>query len=145
MPTFGLDHLAKLSQAGGAFSTGQSVGSLVLADVVIANTPTGIITSLYGENSTSLLLQNIGFFNVQSAVVDDVEGTALLDGGDAIVKQSWGFGMFNDASGQSFFANGMDLPAMNRTGSLFTSPASELLDNYLFTRRRPRQVVSNLA
>jgi hypothetical protein len=125
-------------QAGGAFSTGQSVGSLVLADVIIANTPTGIITSLYGENSTSLLLQNIGFFNVQSAVVDDVKGKALLNGGDVVVKQSWGFGMFNDASGKSFFASGMDLPAINRTGALFVSPSSELLDNYFYTRRRPK-------
>jgi hypothetical protein len=81
---------------------------------------------LYGENSTSLLLQNIGFFNVESA---------------AVIKKSWGFGMFNDASGQSFFANGIDLPAMNRTGALFVSPASELLDNYFYTRRRPRLVV----
>jgi hypothetical protein len=96
---------------------------------------------LYGENSTSLLLQNIGFFNVESAVVDDVKGKALLGGGDAVIKKSWGFGMFNDASGQSFFANGIDLPAMNRTGALFVSPASELLDNYFYTRRRPRLVV----
>jgi hypothetical protein len=88
------------------------------------------------------MLQNIGFFNVESAVVDDVKGTALLDGGDAIIKKSRGFGMFIDASGESFFANGIDLPAMNRTGSLFTSPASDLLENYYYTRRRPRSVTS---
>jgi hypothetical protein len=88
------------------------------------------------------MLQNIGFFNVESAVVDDVKGTALLDGGDAIIKKSQGFGMFIDALGESFFANGIDLPAMNRTGSLFTSLASDLLKNYYYTRRRPRLVTS---
>jgi hypothetical protein len=124
-------------QAGGAMSTGQSVGSLVLVDAIIANTPTGIITSLFDENSTSLLIQNTGFFNVESAVVDNVKNKVLLAGGDSVIKKSWGFGMFSDTTGESFFANAVDIPAMNRTDSLTAEPASELLGRYFFTRRRP--------
>ncbi|KAJ6070768.1 CAZyme family GH55 [Penicillium canescens] len=44
--------------AGGALSTGQSVGSYILVDAIIANTPTGIRTSLYADDSTAVLLQN---------------------------------------------------------------------------------------
>jgi hypothetical protein len=64
--------------AGGRGSTGQSVGSLILVDSLIANTVNGIITSLLKENSTSLLLQNVGFFNVKTAVQDSVSKKILI-------------------------------------------------------------------
>ncbi|KAK6697604.1 hypothetical protein SNK04_013857 [Fusarium graminearum] len=67
--------------AGGSHSTGQSLGSLILSDTIIANTPNGIITSLHAENSTSFLLQNVGFFNVRTAVTDSIQKKTLLAGG----------------------------------------------------------------
>ncbi|KAF3492429.1 LysM domain-containing protein [Arthroderma uncinatum] len=79
--------------AGGTGSTGQSVGSLTLVDSLIANTPLGISTSLYGENSTSFLIQNTGFFNVKTAIIDTSKGRVLLNGGDEVLVDSWGFGL----------------------------------------------------
>ncbi|KMU92714.1 hypothetical protein CIHG_10500 [Coccidioides immitis H538.4] len=80
--------------AGGPGSTGQSVGSLLLLGSIIANTPVGISTSLYGRNSTSLLVQNTGFFNVKAAISENVEGKVLLPGGNEVMVDSWGFEFF---------------------------------------------------
>jgi hypothetical protein len=67
-------------KAGGSLSTGQSLGFLVLVDAIIANTPTGIETSMFAENSTSLLLQNVRFFNVKDSITDVVLSKVLLAG-----------------------------------------------------------------
>ena len=88
-----------VTQAGGIGSTGQAVGSLVLVDAVIANTPTGIITTLFKENSTSLLLQNVGFFNTKTAVYEEAAKKDLLAGGNEVKVESWGFGMLNTPDG----------------------------------------------
>ncbi|OOQ86762.1 hypothetical protein PEBR_19895 [Penicillium brasilianum] len=56
--------------AGGLMSDGQSVGAYILVDAIIANTPTGILTSSYQDNSTAVLLQNVGFFNIQKSYVN---------------------------------------------------------------------------
>jgi hypothetical protein len=72
---------------GGAsrpMSNGQPVGSLILTDALIANTPTGIVTSLHAENSTALLVQNTGFFNMKDAIVDQVLLKTLDAGGDKV-------------------------------------------------------------
>ncbi|RHZ48193.1 uncharacterized protein CDV56_102104 [Aspergillus thermomutatus] len=122
--------------AGGSMSNGQGVGSLILADAIIANTPNGIVTSLHTENSTSLLLQNVGFFNVKTAVVDSVRNQVLLPGGNEVLKDSWGFGMVNDATGVGSFVNGQDIPVMNRTEKMLGSQA--YVKPNLFTRRRPQ-------
>ncbi|GME48353.1 hypothetical protein CDV56_101071 [Neofusicoccum parvum] len=124
--------------AGGAGSTGQSVGSLILTDTLIANTPNGIITSLYAENSTSLLLQNVGFFNVETAVKDDFQNKVLVPGGNEQILESWGFGLMNNATGQGVFANGQDIPAMNRTSALLSPTGYDKMKPNLFTRRRPK-------
>ncbi|PTB47605.1 carbohydrate-binding module family 50 protein [Trichoderma harzianum CBS 226.95] len=122
--------------AGGAHSTGQGVGSLVLVDTIIANTPNGIVTSLAAENSTSFLLQNVGFFNVQKAVQDNVRGTTMLAGGNQVLVDSWGFGQINNATGPSKFVNGANIPAMTRPSSLLGVTNQNMKPN-LFTRRRP--------
>lgn len=109
---------------------------MILADAIIANTPNGIITSLYAENSTSLLLQNVGFFNVKTAIQDSVEKKILLAGGDEVLKDSWGFGMINDASGVSSFADGTDIPIIQRPSQLL-GDQSYVKTNF-FTRRRPQ-------
>ncbi|KAH8698403.1 pectate lyase superfamily protein-domain-containing protein [Talaromyces proteolyticus] len=113
--------------AGGPLSTGQSLGSLVLVDAIIANTPNGIVTSLYAENSTSLLLQNVGFFNVQNAVTDSVLSKVLLAGATRVTG----------ANGANNFANGENIPVMNRTESLLSSQLAYVKPNF-YTRRRPK-------
>ncbi|RSL59951.1 hypothetical protein CEP54_007051 [Fusarium duplospermum] len=104
--------------AGGAHSTGQSVGSIILMDSLIANTQNGIVTSLHAENSTSLLVQNVGFFNVKTAITDSFKDRVLLDGGNEVHVDSWGFGRITDADGVGKFVNGDSIPVMNRTADL---------------------------
>ncbi|KAF5862733.1 hypothetical protein ETB97_011180 [Aspergillus alliaceus] len=98
---------------GGPISTGQDLGLLVLADTIIANTLNGTIISLYTENSTSLLLQNIVFFNIKTAITDSVKNQVILAGRDKVLKDSWGFSMINNATGNGSFVSGQDIPAMN--------------------------------
>ncbi|KAH2165080.1 hypothetical protein KXV74_005974 [Aspergillus fumigatus] len=106
--------------AGGLMSNGQGVGSIILADAIIANTPNGIITSLYNENSTSFLIQNV-----------------LLAGGNEVLKDAWGFGMTVDNSTSAArFINGQDIPVMNRTDALIGTNA--YVKPNLYTCRRPR-------
>ncbi|KAJ5613709.1 hypothetical protein N7528_007363 [Penicillium herquei] len=122
--------------AGGPFSTGQGVGSFVLVDAIIANTPTGIITTLESENSTALLLQNVGFYNTQTAILDNTAGKTLIAGGDQTILESWGFGMVNDPDGARF-VSGANLLAMNRTASTVGNTTYNTGPNF-FTRRRPK-------
>jgi len=109
----------------------------MLVDAVIANTPNGIVTSLAAENSTSFLLQNVGFFNVQTAVKDSFEGTTLIPGGDQVLIDSCGFGKISDAKGAGVFINGANIPAMTREPSLLGLAYTNMKPN-LFTRRRPK-------
>lgn len=122
--------------AGGPMSNGQPVGSLVVTDALIANTPTGIVTSLYAENSTALLVQNTGFFNVQDAIVDDVLSKTLVAGGNEVFVDNWGFGMLSEEPGISQFVNGQAIPGMNRTASLLADTG--YVNPNFFTRRRPK-------
>jgi hypothetical protein len=123
--------------AGGEFSTGQSLGSLILMDTIIANTPNGIVTSLHAENSTSFLLQNVGFFNVKTAVTDSIAKKTLLAGGDEVYVESWGFGRITNKNGTGSFVNGVNIPAMNRSDEL-TGIKNDKMKPNLFTRRRPK-------
>lgn len=116
-------------------STDQGVGSFTLVDAIIANTPTGIITSLYQDNSTAFLLQNVGFFNVQQAIVAESITESLLAGGNEVLVDSWGFGMYANSSG-TFFAQQSDLVTMERNAALVGSN-SYVKPNF-FTRRRPQ-------
>lgn len=118
-------------------SSGQGVGSIVLADAIIANTPNGIITSLYEEKSTSFLIQNVGFFNVEIAIQDSAEGRVLLAGGNKVLEDSWGFGMtVNNSTGAASFVNGQDIPAINRTEELLSTDA--YVKSNLYTRHHPK-------
>lgn len=112
------------------------MGSLVLADAIIANTPNGIITSLYAENSTSLFLKNVGFFNVKNAITDDVKNQVLLAGGDEVLKDAWGFGRVTNAEGTGSFVSGEDILTGNMYDGLLGSQA--YVKSNLFTRRRPQ-------
>ncbi|KAJ4156154.1 hypothetical protein LMH87_001367 [Akanthomyces muscarius] len=123
--------------AGGSHSTGQGVGSLLLTDTIIANTPAGIVTSLQADSSTSFLMQNVGFFNVTAAVKDTVKNRDLLAGGQEVHVPSWGFGRVTDAKGTSRFVDADYIPAMNRSEELLGSAYDKMQRN-LFTRRRPK-------
>ncbi|CEI63499.1 unnamed protein product [Fusarium venenatum] len=130
--------LVVVGGAGGLESSGQSVGSLILVDSIIANTPKGIVSSLVGENSTSFLLQNVGFFNVKQSVTDATKNKVLVAGGNEVVLKSWGFGQIKNATSDTgFFVNGDNIPAMNRSKSLLGSQYDKLQPN-LFSRRRPK-------
>ncbi|KAJ5553987.1 hypothetical protein N7513_003946 [Penicillium frequentans] len=122
--------------AGGPLSTGQGVGSFVLVDAIIANTATGITTTLYNRNSTALLLQNVGFYNTRNAIIDENVNEALIPGGDQTILDSWGFGMVNDPAG-SRFVSGANLLAMNRSSALVGNTTYNIQSNF-FTRRRPK-------
>jgi hypothetical protein len=111
-----------------------------LADSIIANTPTGIVTSLLAENSTSFLLQNVGFFGVQTAISDSSQNQVLLAGvpGGARVVDSWGFGMVNNATnGMATFTNAGYMTPMPRKPELTGKQYDQMQPN-LFTRRRPK-------
>lgn len=115
-------------------STGQSVGSLILMDALISNTDNGIVTSLLAENSTSFLLQNSLFSDVITAVLDNVKGDILLEGGHQVVVDSWGFGRVATSSTNSTFYNGQNIPGMDRPGTMI-SPG--YYKPNFFQRRRP--------
>jgi hypothetical protein len=108
-------------------------------DAIIANTPTGIVTSLLAENSTSLLLQNVGFFNVQNSVTDSVLSKVLLAGGNEVPVDNWGFGRVTNANGESSFINGANISPMNRTDSLLSTELAYVKPNF-YTRRRPKYI-----
>lgn len=109
---------------------------MILVDAYIYSTPIGILTSLESQNDTSLLLQNVGFFAVMTAVEDIVLGKVLLAGGTSVTVDSWGFGLVVNSTGTSSFVNAQKIPAMNRSESLFAN-FSWAATNNLYTRRRP--------
>lgn len=129
---------ANEAQAGGPIgSTGQGVGSFLLVDAIIADTPTGIVTSLHAENSTSMLLQNVGFFNVKTSVTDFALSRVLLAGGDEVFADNWGFGKVANSDGSTQFVNAANIPEMNRTALLLSSELAYVKPNF-YTRRRPK-------
>lgn len=92
------------------------------------------MASLHAENSTSFLLQNIGFFNIKTAVTDTISKKILLAGGDEVYVESWGFRRITNKEGDSSFINGEHIPAMNRSLELTGIQNNKIKPN-LFTRR----------
>lgn len=80
-------------------------------------------------------MQNVGFFNVQQAIVAETITAPILAGGDEVLVDSWGFGMYANSSG-TFFAQQSDLATMNRNAALVGSNA--YVKPNFFTRRRPQ-------
>ena len=110
--------------------------SLLLVDAIIANTPTGILTALEGTNSTSLLLQNVGFFNVQTAVHDVIANKTLLAGGNQVLMNGWGIGSITNPAGVTSFAAGRNVSVPARPAALLGTAYTNMKPNW-FTRRRP--------
>lgn len=110
----------------------------MLVDAIIANTKNGIVTTLNSDHATSFLLQNVGFFNVETAVQDKAGNQVLVAGGNQVILDSWGFGLLSNATGeQSTFVNGDTIPAMDRPKEFLGKSYDNMKPN-LFTRRRPK-------
>lgn len=124
--------------AGGPFSTGQGVGSMILADMLVSNTNLAVKTSLFADNLTAFLLMNSRFTNVATIVRDDATSTTLL-AGSASVKtvESWAFGRVTDSNGNTSFVNAQDILSMARPPSLVLPSSSGTPQNFFYTRRRP--------
>lgn len=110
----------------------------MLVDAIIANTKNGIVTTLTSDHATSFLLQNVGFFNVETAVQDQEAKKTLVAGGNQVVLESWGFGLVNNATGKaSTFVNGGNIPVIDRPKEFLGKKHDKMQPN-LFTRRRPK-------
>ncbi|WYZ42188.1 hypothetical protein EsH8_V_001083 [Colletotrichum jinshuiense] len=109
--------------AGGPFSTGQGVGSLSLVDVHMYGVPVAVETSLFADNSTALHIDNGGFTNCDTIVLDSQAGTVLYPGNAAgqTDVMSWGFGKVADPSGETGFVNGADMPVPEYPASLLVT------------------------
>ncbi len=124
--------------AGGEFSTGQGVGSLVLTDVSMTSVTLGIDTSLLADNSSAFLLQNGGFTSVNTIILDSAANKVLYPGSASgtIMVDSWGFGQVANASGETGFVNGQTIATPQRPASL-VGPTTHGTQGTYFSRRRP--------
>jgi polygalacturonase len=68
--------------------------------------------------------------------MDGEKNQVLIPGANELVLDSWGFGKINNATGNSTFSNGANIPAMNRSTALLGAAYDKMKPN-LFTRRRP--------
>lgn len=107
-----------LNMASGA-PNGLSVGSITFIDSSISNTKTGIVTG-YGPNSNpptanSLILENVVFNNVGTAVEEYGTGATYLAGGSFTVA-GWGEGHAYTPNGPQTFQG--PITPVSRPGSL---------------------------
>ena len=119
--------------AGGPDGVG--VGSIVLTDTLIADTYTGVLASINGANSSSVVLQNVGFFGVQHGVTNSVTGKDLLTVSNSQTVANWGIGTQIGSTGNVHFMQGT-LTNPTRPASLLGTAYSGMAPNW-FTRRRP--------
>lgn len=126
--------------AGGPFSTGQGVGSLSLVDVHMWGVPVAVETSLLADNSTALHIDNGGFQNCETIVLESQTNTVLYPGDASGLTNviSWGFGKIADPSGETGFVNGADMPAPANYSASLLAPGDELHPRAkIFHRTRP--------
>jgi glucan 1,3-beta-glucosidase len=114
--------------AGG--SGAQSVGSIILIDSTISNTPIGIKAAFTSSSSPatagSVILENVQLTNVPTAVQDN--GNTALTGGSLTIA-GWGQGHKYTPTGPTFFEG--TITPNNRPGSLLSG------GNY-YTRSKPQ-------
>ncbi|KAI9279502.1 pectate lyase superfamily protein-domain-containing protein [Umbelopsis sp. AD052] len=120
--------------AGGA--TNQGVGSILLQDATISNTPIGVLSDTSASSSPkasgSLLLDNVKLTNVPAVVKSD-SGTTILAGttGSSTIA-SWGQGtVYTTTGGSGTFQQG-NLP------SAPSKPSALLGTHGFFERPRPQ-------
>ena len=98
----------------------QHVGSITIIDSNFANTQVGIATSHdsshWSVSNGSLILENIGFKNVQLAVAGTKNWTALPTNSGDLHVQAWGIGHKYASGGPQDFLG--TLPAVYRATSL---------------------------
>ncbi|KAF6792624.1 hypothetical protein CSOJ01_14144 [Colletotrichum sojae] len=130
--------LVVVGGAGGPFSTGRGVGSVILADLAMHNVQLGISTSLFADNSTAFLIRNALFSKLGTAIMDSHSSSVLLPGGVGDIDvDSWGFGKVTDATGETGFVNGQKIESMTRAESLVSREPTLTNKPSFFTRRRP--------
>jgi glucan 1,3-beta-glucosidase len=120
--------------AGGAAK--QGVGSLLLMDSEIKDTPVGVLTvnsaTSLPAGAGSLILDNVKLTNVQKAVANP-GGQALLAGGSKTIA-SWGQGRFYDQSGKGEYRQATltaaNKPAvlLDNQGNFFERPKPQYTD-----------------
>jgi glucan 1,3-beta-glucosidase len=106
--------------AGG--SGAQNIGSVILIDSSITNTPVGIVTS-WTQNSSpatagSLILENVQLTNVPVAIQQDTGGTILAGTGGSMNIAGWGQGHQYIPGGPSKFQG--PIAPINRPPSLLS-------------------------
>lgn len=114
--------------AGG--SSSQEVGSVVLIDSTISNTPIGIKTAFTTSSSPatagSLIIENVSLNNVPVAVQDN--GNTALSGGTTTIA-AWGQGHKYTPSGPTFFEG--SITPVSRPSALTSS-------GRYYTRSKPQ-------
>ena len=89
------------------------------------------------------MLQNVGFFNVKTAIEDTVLTKTLLEGGNEVFLDNWGFGRVTNSTGPATkFVNAANIHVMNRTQSLLSTELAYVKPNF-YTRRRPKYTEIN--
>lgn len=113
--------------AGG--SAAQNVGSVILIDSSITNTPIGVITAYTATSSPatagSLILENVQLTNVPTAIQLSTGATILAGTGGSMNIAGWGDGHQYTPSGPSQFQgpispNSRPASLLNPTGSYYT-------------------------
>ena len=88
-------------------SSSQAVGSVTFIDSIIADTPIGILTSHGSETSSfsngSLILENVSFKNVRTAVQGPKNVTALAGTSGSMEVAAWGQGHEYNPTGPASF------------------------------------------
>lgn len=117
--------------AGGA--AGQTVGSVIIIDSTITNTPVGVVTAFSSGSKPgtagSLVLENVVLNNVPTAVQQAGAGTLLPGSSGSTTIVAWGEGNAYIPNGPTRFQG--PLQPLNR-------PASLLSGNVYYTRSKPQ-------
>lgn len=129
--------------AGGA--SAQGVGSIILLDSKISDTPVGVYTvkssSSLPATGATVLLDNVQLVNVPKAVANPTTGATILTGGTMTID-FWGQGKdYSTTNTGGSFVQGTLTRGFSKPSSILTSGASSI-----FERSRPQyqdQAVSN--
>jgi glucan 1,3-beta-glucosidase len=116
----------------------QSVGSELILDAVVVNTPifvatTGVspaVSNVTGTSNTTIILDNITFKNVTTGVVDG-NGTVLLPGGQQKTVQQWIQGNVYSGSETDFEYVKDTVKGIRKSRNLLDSSGK------IFSKRRP--------